>query len=60
LNIVVPDDLDAITPGIPEIKEMAIYWSYAGSVEGRRASPCRRDGIKVPMMVATSVSSSMI
>ena len=34
MNIVVPDDLDAIAPWIPEIKEIAIYWSYAGSVEG--------------------------
>jgi hypothetical protein len=34
LNIVVADDLDAIAPGIPEIKKMPIYWSYAGNLEG--------------------------
>ena len=34
MNIVVADDLDAIAPGIPEVKEMPIYRSYAGNVEG--------------------------
>jgi hypothetical protein len=25
LNVVVPDDLDAVAPGIAEVKEMGIY-----------------------------------
>jgi hypothetical protein len=34
LNIIVADDLDAVAPGIAEVKEMAVYWGYAGCVEG--------------------------
>ena len=34
LNVVVPDDLDAVAPGIAEVKEMGIDLRYAGSVEG--------------------------